>query len=461
MKQNHNKKLFFIKIFLFSLLILFTKISVAFAAEPKNIPDVIKNIFQWGIGISSLLAGISFAVGAVQFIASGTNPTIKNEGKDRMIGATLGLALLFASYLILNSINPKISEANPKQMPADFGIFYSNGNPKENKTAPLQEADISIIKKLGYKEIIYKCPGIEDGYNSGIGAPLRIWYFPRINFEDPTPNFSKTIVEDIVCGESKPIDIGKSFKLSFIYPAVYLYTEEGCKGFVSDPITGDARIPEPFAGKAKSAKIIETTSGPGAKDGSSTLIIFHENEDPYGAGECSAPLSIDYSANRLNQVEQCFEINIPAGSITVANQEISGNRNSQGLRLYSKPWGWKDGAFAGVNDQTIKHNFTEVFNISPNEINFSYKSCSSPAKHDCETKDYQKICKTFADCPGSIQVVGKYLVAFYNSKPKNLWSDQDFRGGCQTFRENINSLKEKEFSATGYTLRNIFAFPIK
>jgi hypothetical protein len=472
MKQNHNNKLFFLKIFLFSLAFCFTKISIVFAAEAKTIPDVIKNIFQWGIGISSVLTGIFFAVGAVQFIISGSNPTTKKDGKDRMISATLGLILLFASYAILNSINTKIIGANPNQFPADFGIFYTNGNPRENKVAPLQEANTSAIKKLGYKKITYKCPGIENG--DVAGTPIMVWFYPKVNFEDSDPNFANVEVLEYVCGETFDIK-SPSFKISFLQPAVYLYTEKGCKGFVSDPYTGDSKIPEPFSRMAKSARIVHSYRG--ANYDKETMVIFHENEDPNGSGQCSAPLYSNYKGESAFYSD-CVEVNIEAKSLTIFKLSRENNRNTQGIKLYSKPWGWEPGSFAGFNDQTIKTNDSRIIELEPNDIKFLYTPCSGKyseqgttiassvnnaknAQHNCEIPEYKKICKTFADCPGSVQVIGKYLVVFYDSKPENLKDDQKFKGTCQVFRSNINSIKEKEFTALGGNIQYLLAFPIQ
>ncbi|RZN42892.1 MAG: hypothetical protein EFT35_01515 [Methanophagales archaeon ANME-1-THS] len=47
-------------------------------------------------------------IGAIQFTASAALPSARSEAKDRMTGAILGLLLLFATYVILNTINPEL-----------------------------------------------------------------------------------------------------------------------------------------------------------------------------------------------------------------------------------------------------------------------------------------------------------------------------------------------------------------
>ena len=60
-------------------------------------------------GAAAILVAI---IGGTQYVASGITPDAKNNAKDRIQNAFIGLALVLTSYLILNSINPKLVQFN-------------------------------------------------------------------------------------------------------------------------------------------------------------------------------------------------------------------------------------------------------------------------------------------------------------------------------------------------------------
>lgn len=69
---------------------------------------MIKLLIAVGGGIAILMA----IVGGTQYVAAGINPSAKSEAKDRIANSLIGLALILASYLILNTINPKLVDMN-------------------------------------------------------------------------------------------------------------------------------------------------------------------------------------------------------------------------------------------------------------------------------------------------------------------------------------------------------------
>lgn len=59
--------------------------------------------------VTSILVAI---VGGTQYVASGIAPSAKDDAKGRIQNAFIGLALILASYLILNSISPNLVQFN-------------------------------------------------------------------------------------------------------------------------------------------------------------------------------------------------------------------------------------------------------------------------------------------------------------------------------------------------------------
>lgn len=72
----------------------------------KSIPNYIKRLYQFAIGISGILAVGMMVAGGILYTVSAGSPDKQNEGKDMIFSALWGLALLFGAYIILNTINP-------------------------------------------------------------------------------------------------------------------------------------------------------------------------------------------------------------------------------------------------------------------------------------------------------------------------------------------------------------------
>lgn len=64
------------------------------------------------IAVAGALAVLMIVVGGTQYVASGITPSAKDAAKEKIQNALIGLGLTLASYLILNSINPKLLEFN-------------------------------------------------------------------------------------------------------------------------------------------------------------------------------------------------------------------------------------------------------------------------------------------------------------------------------------------------------------
>ncbi|MCK5320910.1 hypothetical protein KAJ61_06010, partial [Candidatus Parcubacteria bacterium] len=60
------------------------------------------HISQIILGIVGSLALLAFVVGGVMFLASGGNKNLVDRGKATIIGAVIGLVVVFASYTIIS-----------------------------------------------------------------------------------------------------------------------------------------------------------------------------------------------------------------------------------------------------------------------------------------------------------------------------------------------------------------------
>lgn len=64
------------------------------------------------IALGGAMAILFAIIGGTQYVAASTNPSLKEGAKERITGALIGLAIILSSYLLLNSINPKLVEFN-------------------------------------------------------------------------------------------------------------------------------------------------------------------------------------------------------------------------------------------------------------------------------------------------------------------------------------------------------------
>jgi hypothetical protein len=64
------------------------------------------------VAAGGALAVLMLIIAGTQYVAAGINPSAKGDAKDRIVGALIGLALVLTSYLILNSIDPRLVQFN-------------------------------------------------------------------------------------------------------------------------------------------------------------------------------------------------------------------------------------------------------------------------------------------------------------------------------------------------------------
>src|ERR1051325_5874051 len=81
-----------------------------------SIAAYIKRIYQFGLAISGILAVGMIVTGGLFISISGGRPDRQNEGKEMIQSALWGIALLFGSYLILQTVNPQLVTLHEPQL---------------------------------------------------------------------------------------------------------------------------------------------------------------------------------------------------------------------------------------------------------------------------------------------------------------------------------------------------------
>lgn len=94
--------------------------------------ELVSTIFNFLLMIAGLAAFIMIIWGGVNYLTSAGDPSKMGDAKDQVFKALLGLVVMFASWMILNTINPQLVElkepglaeaptANPVGAPEETG----------------------------------------------------------------------------------------------------------------------------------------------------------------------------------------------------------------------------------------------------------------------------------------------------------------------------------------------------
>lgn len=112
-------------IFLVSILGIFCIVSLVFASpsdwprsplfgteltDETELPEFIGYIYEWGIGLGGIIAFVALLIAGFLYISSAGNPSAMQDAKDRIFSAGIGLGVLLGSWLILNTINPQLTQ---------------------------------------------------------------------------------------------------------------------------------------------------------------------------------------------------------------------------------------------------------------------------------------------------------------------------------------------------------------
>src|SRR3989344_4679686 len=93
-----------------------------------GLAPAVYNFYIWSMSIGGLLALSIIIYGGVLYSASGGNPGRMGEAKKWIASALFGLALLFSSFLILNTINPDLTNLKDIELITNPDVDVAFGN---------------------------------------------------------------------------------------------------------------------------------------------------------------------------------------------------------------------------------------------------------------------------------------------------------------------------------------------
>lgn len=89
----------------------------------------LQTAFRWGFGIITALSVMMLVLAGVEYSAIGVSEGLKSSAKKRIENVFTGLAILLTSFLLLNTINPKLTTFELTLPPIEF-------NSKSNEPDP-------------------------------------------------------------------------------------------------------------------------------------------------------------------------------------------------------------------------------------------------------------------------------------------------------------------------------------
>jgi len=171
---------------------------------PPSIAEHIVTFYKFSLGIAGALAMAMIVVGSLYYSLSGVADK-KNEGKEFITSALYGFVLLLGAYLILNTINPELTQLRDVGCPSSGACKIATST-FEYSPASLAAAsncgDFSSIPLWNHQSVIgsYTCsaPGIiydgtsnfsiggddyfyNETFSETITPGTKIWVHPYYN----------------------------------------------------------------------------------------------------------------------------------------------------------------------------------------------------------------------------------------------------------------------------------------
>ncbi|MCD6114751.1 hypothetical protein J7J74_00460 [bacterium] len=124
-------------------------------APPRSVqtylPNYIRYLYTGAIALGGLIAFSSLLLGGGKYLTSAGNPAQMKDARDQILSAFLGLILILGSYLLVNLVNPEITELRlPSISPHKEGIIIYNVSCNDLRNAAIGVSD----DMLGLPELL-------------------------------------------------------------------------------------------------------------------------------------------------------------------------------------------------------------------------------------------------------------------------------------------------------------------
>lgn len=246
----------------------YPKIGIKEITETTSLGEYISYIFSLAIIIGVLITIGVLIYGGFLYLSSTGNPEQLREAKDRIFAAFWGLAILFGSYLILNTVNPQLVIIRTKLERIERGVILTDPTKTDPDREKVTEISISDIQKTFGATYLPTKLEIWEGSR----GQLKAMAFEKPNYEGGKTDW---IFESKDTGWSI-----KSLKVKGIGPGIYLHGPQDKElHLVTD--LGDFRKVDDFNDKAEKIEIKNLIAGNEKKTDFAAIL----HTDSYFKGE--------------------------------------------------------------------------------------------------------------------------------------------------------------------------------
>ncbi|MEY4744105.1 MAG: Type secretion system pilin [Candidatus Parcubacteria bacterium] len=91
-------------------------VAIGGAARVVDIGDYIARVYNYGVTVAGILAGVMFVIGGFQYLTAGSSGRV-SKAKERIKDALVGLLLVLGAYAILNTVNPDVLRLQMPKVP--------------------------------------------------------------------------------------------------------------------------------------------------------------------------------------------------------------------------------------------------------------------------------------------------------------------------------------------------------
>ena len=108
-----------------ALEVTYPKIGTFEITSDSTLLQYIEYFFAFAIAISGILAVVILVISGLQILVFAGSPEKINEAKEGLWAAVLGIVLLFASFIIMMTINPNLVNPSTQALPQSDpdGVF--------------------------------------------------------------------------------------------------------------------------------------------------------------------------------------------------------------------------------------------------------------------------------------------------------------------------------------------------
>lgn len=114
---------------------------------------LVKYLYEWGISIGVLAAFIALVIAGFQYLTSAGNAIKMKDAMSRIQFAVIGLVLLLGSVLILNTINPQLTQLKIPDIKLELTSIETKTLPFLEDLTPAPCERVTIYKGTGWSGV--------------------------------------------------------------------------------------------------------------------------------------------------------------------------------------------------------------------------------------------------------------------------------------------------------------------